>query len=46
MSLLIWPKNTELSAEARFKWTTEAIWVVDNYLKQANAEKKPASGTP
>jgi alpha-mannosidase len=26
--------------EARFKWTTEAIWVVDNYLKVSSPEKK------
>lgn len=33
-------KTEHYPAEARFKWTTEAIWVVDNYLKVANAEKK------
>lgn len=27
-------------AEARFKWNTEAIWVVDNYLARADEEKK------
>jgi alpha-mannosidase len=26
--------------EAQFKWTTEAMWVVENYLKQADAAKK------
>lgn len=26
--------------EARFKWNTEAIWVVDNYLARADEEKK------
>ncbi len=33
-------KTQNYPAEARYKWTTEAIWVVDNYLKQASAEKK------
>lgn len=27
---------------ARYKWNTEAIWVVDNYLKRADAAKKTA----
>lgn len=27
-------------ADARFKWNTEANWVVDNYLTRADAEKK------
>ncbi|SFD46257.1 Glycosyl hydrolases family 38 C-terminal domain-containing protein [Chitinophaga sp. CF118] len=27
-------------AEARFKWNTEAIWVVENYLARADDEKK------
>ncbi|MDR6940954.1 glycoside hydrolase family 38 N-terminal domain-containing protein [Mucilaginibacter pocheonensis] len=33
-------KTQNYPAEARFKWTTEAIWVVDNYLKLASAEKE------
>ncbi|GAA4338983.1 hypothetical protein GCM10023149_49380 [Mucilaginibacter gynuensis] len=33
-------KTQNYPAEARFKWTTEAIWVVDNYLKTADEEKK------
>jgi alpha-mannosidase len=33
-------KTQNYPTEARFKWTTEAIWVIDNYLKQASAEKK------
>ncbi len=33
-------KTADYPKEARFKWTTEAIWVVDNYLKQADAAKK------
>jgi alpha-mannosidase len=33
-------KTQNYPAEARFKWTTEAIWVVDNYLKLASTEKK------
>jgi alpha-mannosidase len=33
-------KTQNYPAEARFKWTTEAIWVVDNYLKLASDEKK------
>ncbi|WPU92687.1 glycoside hydrolase family 38 C-terminal domain-containing protein [Mucilaginibacter sabulilitoris] len=33
-------KTQNYPAEARFKWTTEAIWVVDNYLKLASPEKK------
>ena len=33
-------KTQNYPSEARFKWTTEAIWVVDNYLKLASPEKK------
>ncbi|WP_221284842.1 glycoside hydrolase family 38 C-terminal domain-containing protein [Mucilaginibacter sp. SP1R1] len=33
-------KTQNYPVEARFKWTTEAIWVVDNYLKLASPEKK------
>jgi alpha-mannosidase len=33
-------KTQNYPTEARFKWTTEAIWVVDNYLKLASPEKK------
>lgn len=33
-------KTVNYPAEARYKWTTEAIWVVDNYLKLADEAKK------
>ena len=33
-------KTADYPKEARFKWTTEAIWVVDNYLALADAAKK------
>jgi alpha-mannosidase len=33
-------KTADYPKEARFKWTTEAIWVVENYLKQADQQKK------
>ncbi len=33
-------KTADYPVEARYKWTTEAIWVVDNYLKVANEKKK------
>jgi alpha-mannosidase len=33
-------KTANYPVEARFKWTTEAMWVVENYLKQADAAKK------
>lgn len=33
-------KTQNYPEAARFKWTTEAIWVVDNYLKLAGPEKK------
>jgi alpha-mannosidase len=33
-------KTENYPVEARYKWTTEAIWVVDNYLKQADEAKK------
>lgn len=35
-------KTQEYPAEARYKWNTEAMWVVDNYLQQANETKKKA----
>ncbi|MGF7082111.1 alpha-mannosidase [Mucilaginibacter sp. UYCu711] len=33
-------KTADYPKEAQFKWTTEAMWVVENYLKQADAAKK------
>ncbi|HMI63739.1 MAG TPA: glycoside hydrolase family 38 C-terminal domain-containing protein [Puia sp.] len=33
-------KTADYPKEARFKWTTEAIWVVDNYLALADYAKK------
>jgi alpha-mannosidase len=33
-------KTAGYPKEAQYKWTTEAIWVVDNYLKQADEAKK------
>lgn len=33
-------KTAGYPIEARYKWNTEAIWVVDNYLKLADAAKK------
>ncbi|NNU33878.1 hypothetical protein HK413_06475 [Mucilaginibacter sp. S1162] len=33
-------KTANYPKEAQFKWTTEAMWVVENYLKQADAAKK------
>jgi alpha-mannosidase len=33
-------KTANYPVEAQFKWTTEAIWVVENYLKQADDAKK------
>jgi hypothetical protein len=33
-------KTADYPVEARYKWTTEAIWVVDNYLKAADDAKK------
>ncbi|MET3608764.1 glycoside hydrolase family 38 C-terminal domain-containing protein [Mucilaginibacter rubeus] len=33
-------KTANYPVEARYKWTTEAIWVVDNYLKAADEAKK------
>jgi alpha-mannosidase len=32
--------SADYPVEARFKWNTEAIWVVDNYLARASEEKK------
>ncbi|MET3977489.1 alpha-mannosidase [Mucilaginibacter sp. UYP25] len=39
-SIALAKKTQNYPAEARFKWTTEAIWVVDNYLKLSSPEKK------
>ncbi|MEB0248768.1 MULTISPECIES: glycoside hydrolase family 38 C-terminal domain-containing protein [unclassified Mucilaginibacter] len=39
-SIALAEKTQNYPAEARFKWTTEAIWVVDNYLKLSSTEKK------
>lgn len=39
-SIALAAKTQNYPAEARFKWTTEAIWVVDHYLAQATQEKK------
>ncbi|KIO76781.1 glycoside hydrolase [Pedobacter lusitanus] len=33
-------KTQQYPTQARFKWTTEAIWVVDNYLALASQQKK------
>ena len=33
-------KTQNYPAEARYKWNTEAVWVVDNYLKNADNDKK------
>lgn len=33
-------KTADYPKEAQYKWTTEAIWVVDNYLKQADEARK------
>jgi alpha-mannosidase len=33
-------KTAAYPKEAQFKWTTEAMWVVENYLKQADPAKK------
>jgi len=33
-------KTQNYPEAARYKWTTEAIWVVDNYLRLASSEKK------
>ncbi|MGY0041284.1 hypothetical protein [Pedobacter sp. NJ-S-72] len=39
-SIALAEKTQYYPAAARFKWTTEAIWVVDNYLTLASKEKK------
>jgi alpha-mannosidase len=39
-SIALAEKTQHYPAAARFKWTTEAIWVVDNYLALASKEKK------
>lgn len=33
-------KTVNYPKDAQFKWTTEAMWVVDNYLKRADAAKR------
>jgi alpha-mannosidase len=33
-------KTKNLPADARFKWNIEALWVVENYLKQASPEQR------
>ncbi|WP_214072340.1 glycoside hydrolase family 38 C-terminal domain-containing protein [Mucilaginibacter sp. dw_454] len=33
-------KTADYPKEAQYKWTTEAMWVVDNYLKRADAAKR------
>ncbi|PUZ30426.1 Glycosyl hydrolases family 38 N-terminal domain-containing protein [Chitinophaga costaii] len=35
-------RTQDYPLEARFKWNTEAIWVVDNYLAKASPAKKAA----
>ncbi|CAL1517184.1 glycoside hydrolase family 38 C-terminal domain-containing protein [Chitinophaga sp. MM2321] len=35
-------KSADYPAEARFKWNTEALWVVDHYLAAADEAKKTA----
>ena len=39
-SIKLAEKTQDYPVEARFKWTTESIWVVDNYLKLASLEKR------
>jgi alpha-mannosidase len=39
-SIALAAKTQNYPEAARFKWTTEAIWVVDNYLKQSSPEKQ------
>ncbi|MBO9562934.1 MAG: glycoside hydrolase [Niastella sp.] len=39
-SIALAAKTQSYPAEARFKWNTEAMWVVDNYLRQADETKK------
>ncbi|RAJ37189.1 glycoside hydrolase family 38 N-terminal domain-containing protein [Pedobacter cryoconitis] len=39
-SIALAEKTKDYPASARFKWTTEAMWVVDNYLMLASQEKK------
>jgi alpha-mannosidase len=41
-ALALAAKTKDYPAAARYKWNTEAMWVVDNYLKQSGAEKKKA----
>lgn len=35
-------KTQNYPKEARYKWNTEAVWVVDNYLRNADNDKKEA----
>ncbi|MFD0793409.1 glycoside hydrolase family 38 C-terminal domain-containing protein [Mucilaginibacter litoreus] len=39
-SIALAEKTQNYPPGAQFKWTTEAIWVVDNYLKLSSAEKQ------
>jgi alpha-mannosidase len=39
-SISLAEKTQNYPEAARFKWTTEAIWVVDNYLKLSSPEKR------
>ncbi|MBB5634556.1 hypothetical protein HDE68_000441 [Pedobacter cryoconitis] len=39
-SIALAEKTQYYPEAARFKWTTEAIWVVDNYLATASQQKK------
>lgn len=39
-SIALAQKTQSYPEEARYKWTTEAMWVVDNYLAQADEQKK------
>lgn len=39
-SIALAEKTEHYPEGARFKWTTEAIWVVDNYLRLSSPEKR------
>lgn len=41
-AIMLARKTQGYPAAARYKWNTEAMWVVDNYLKAADAPKKKA----